>query len=334
MKKICIYGLGAVGGLMAARLASAGIPVSAIARGNTLAATRARGIELRETVGGQTMVTRHAITVAEQPAELGVQDLVIVAVKTTGLVDVARDIAPLLGAHTTVLSAMNGVPWWFFHGMAPELASLQLTRVDPQGAVSKAMAPEHVVGCVTHLSATVPAPGVVQHVSGRRLVVGEPSGGAHTLRCQHIIDMLRQAGFEVDAAESIQREIWFKLWGNMTVNPISALTGATGDRIMADDFVRAFMSRCMLEAAAIGSRIGLPIDADPEARHAVTRQLGAFRTSMLQDAEAGKPLELDALVAVVVEMAQQLQVPTPQIETLLGLSRLKARVTGLYPEGS
>lgn len=331
MKKICIYGMGAVGGLMAARLAAAGIAVSAVARGHTLAATRARGIELREMVDGQPVVTRHAVTVAEQPAELGVQDLVIVAVKTTGLVGVARDIAPLLGEHTTVLSAMNGVPWWFFHGMAPELNSLQLSSVDSQGEVSKAIAPEHVVGCVTHLSATVPAPGVVQHVSGHRLIVGEPSGGAHTLRCQKIIDMLQKAGFDVDATESIQREIWFKLWGNMTVNPISALTGATGDRIMNDDFVRAFMSRCMLEAATLGNRIGLPINADPEARHAITRQLGAFRTSMLQDVEAGKPLELDALVTVVVEIAQQLEVATPQIETLLGLSRVKARVTGLYP---
>jgi 2-dehydropantoate 2-reductase len=323
--------MGAVGGLMAARLAAAGIAVSAVARGHTLAATRARGIELRETLDGQPVVTRHAVTVAEQPAELGVQDLVIVAVKTTGLVGVARDIAPLLGEHTTVLSAMNGVPWWFFHGMAPELNSLQLSSVDSQGEVSKAIAPEHVVGCVTHLSATVPAPGVVQHVSGHRLIVGEPSGGAQTLRCQQIIDMLQKAGFDVDATESIQREIWFKLWGNMTVNPISALTGATGDRIMNDDFVRAFMSRCMLEAATLGNRIGLPINADPEARHTITRQLGAFRTSMLQDVEAGKPLELDALVTVVVEIAQQLEVATPQIETLLGLSRVKARVTGLYP---
>jgi 2-dehydropantoate 2-reductase len=331
VKNICIYGLGAVGGLLAARLAAAGISVSAVARGHTLAATRARGLELRETLDGQPVVTRHAITVAEQPAELGVQDLVIVAVKTTGLGGVARDIAPLLGSHTTVLSAMNGVPWWFFHGLAPTRAPLQLTSVDPQGAISQAIAPARVVGCVTHLSATVPEPGVVQHVAGRRLVVGEPAGGTNTPRCQHTIALLRQAGFEVDAADSIQREIWFKLWGNMTVNPISALTGATGDRIVADDFVRAFMSRCMLEAAAIGRRIGLPIDADPEARHAVTRQLGAFRTSMLQDAEAGKPLELDALVGVVVEIARQLGVATPHIETLLGLSRLKARVTGLYP---
>jgi len=334
MEKICIYGLGAVGGLVAARLAAAGNAVNAVARGRTLAAVRSGGIELRETIAGQPVVTRHAVTVAEKPADLGVQDLVIVAVKTTGLGSVAQDIAPLLGAHTTVLSAMNGVPWWFFHGRAPGLASLRLNSVDPQGAISRAMAPGRVVGCVTHLSATAPAPGGVQHVAGHRLIVGEPSGGADTPRCQQVIGLLRQAGFDVEAAASIQREIWFKLWGNMTVNPISALTGATGDRIMADDHVRAFMSRCMLEAAAIGERIGLPIDVDPEVRHSVTRQLGAFRTSMLQDAEAGKPLELNALVAVVVEIAQQLQVATPQIETLLGLARLKARVAGLYPDAA
>jgi len=332
MKNICVYGLGAIGGLMAARLARAGVSVNAVARGATLTAVRKHGLELRHHSGGQSVLERYPIEAAQDPRDLGPQDLVIIAVKATGLEGVARQIAPLLGPDTTVLSAMNGVPWWFFHGMAPHLGALHLNSVDPGGTVSRAIAPDRVVGCVTHLSATTPAAGVVQQVAGNRIIVGEPSGGADTQRCRQVVDLLTRAEFDVETCPSIQREIWFKLWGNMTVNPLSALTGATGDRIVSDDYVRAFMSRCMVEAAAIGDRLGLPIEADPETRHAVTRQLGAFRTSMLQDMEAGKPVELDALVSVVVEMAHQLQVPVPQIETLLGLARLKARVAGLYPD--
>ena len=324
--KICIYGLGAVGGLIAARIAAAGGSVSAVARGATLAAVRANGLELVE---GER-VTRVAIDASDRPAELGPQDLVVLAVKTTGLVSVAREIAPLLGPDTSVLSAMNGVPWWFCHGLAPELRRLSLGSVDPDGEVTRAIAPERVIGCVTHLSAATAKPGTVRHVAGNRLIVGEPAGGAATPRAQAAIAALRSAGFDVEATSAIQQEIWFKLWGNMTVNPISAICGATGDRILDDDLVRAFMSRCMAEAAAIGARLGLPIDADPEARHAVTRQLGAFRTSMLQDVQAGKPVELDALVGAVIELARQLQLPTPNIDALFGLARLHARTHGLY----
>lgn len=329
--KICLYGLGAVGGLMAAKLARGGARVSAVARGATLAAVREGGIELIETVVGEERRSRVRLAeVSDRPAELGVQDLVVIAVKTTGLSGVAHEIAPLLGPETAVLSAMNGVPWWFFHGLAPRHSALRLTAVDPGGAVSRAIAPQRVIGCVTHLSAAASAPGTVRHVAGQRLIVGEPTGGVATERARQAIAALHQAGFDVEAAASIQQEIWFKLWGNMTVNPVSAITGATGDRLLDDGLVRGFMSRCMLEAAAIGARIGLPIDADPEERHAVTRQLGAFRTSMLQDVEAGRPVELDALVGAVIEIARQLALPTPNIDALFGLARLQARVRGLY----
>lgn len=328
--KICIYGLGAVGGLMAARLASSGANVSAVARGPTLDAVRQGGLTLIDSAEGQERRRRVTIAVSEWPERLGVQDLVVVAVKATGLPDVARAIAPLLGPHTTVLSAMNGVPWWFFHGLAPEHASIHLPSIDPDGSISAAIAPSQVVGCVTHLSAATPQPGMVRHIAGNRLIIGEPLGGADTARAHAIVNTLREAAFEVEVAQSIQQEIWFKLWGNMTVNPISALTGATGDRILDDANVRAFMSRCMLEAAAIGARVGLPIDADPESRHAVTRQLGAFRTSMLQDVESGKLVELDALLGSVLEIAQQVSVPTPNLDALFGLACVHARVRGLY----
>ncbi|WHZ12824.1 MAG: 2-dehydropantoate 2-reductase [Burkholderiaceae bacterium] len=328
--KICIYGLGAVGGLMAAKLAASGATVSAVARGATLAAVRERGLALIETADGAEREMLVKLVASDRPADLGVQDLVVVAVKTTGLADVAREIAPLLGPDTAVLSAMNGMPWWFFHGLAPRQRALRLSTVDPAGVVSRAVSPERVIGCVTHLSAATPAPGTVRHVAGNRLIVGEPTGGTTSERAQRTAAAFRQAGFDVDEAASIQQEIWFKLWGNMTVNPISAITGATGDRILDDELVRAFMSRCMVEASQIGARIGLPIDADPEIRHAVTRKLGAFRTSMLQDVEAGKWVELDALVGGVIEIARQLEVATPNIDTLFGLARLHARVRGLY----
>lgn len=329
--KICIYGLGAIGGLIAARLAASGQTVSAVARGTTLAAVRHDGLRLRAGPADDPRETRHSIEVAQNPATLGVQDVIVVSVKTTGLAAIAEQIGPLIGPDTTILSTMNGVPWWFFYGMAPELAGMRLSTLDPDGAIARAIPPESVVGTVTHLSATTPEPGVVQHVSGNGIIVGEPAGGAATPRARAIVDALRKAGFDITPADAIQRDIWYKLWGNMTVNPVSAITGATCDRILDDDHVRHFMSCCMVEAAQIGAHIGIPIDADPEERHAVTRKLGSFRTSMLQDVEAGRAVELDALVASVLEIARQVRVDTPNIEALFGLARVHAQVRGLYP---
>lgn len=330
MKNICIYGLGAVGGLMAARLAAAGYPVKAIARGQTLQAVSSHGLVLHDAQGER----RLNVEVAAEPQALGPMDLVILSVKTSGLPEIAQQIKPLIGPDTTVLSAMNGIPWWFLHGLQQAPSSLRLDSVDPDRAVSDAIAHERVLGCVTHLSAAVSAPGVVRHVAGNRLIVGEPLGGCDTKRAQAVARMLDRAGFEVDRAPSIQQEIWFKLWGNMTMNPVSFITGATGDRILDDDLLRAFLSRCMVEAAAIGDHIGLPITAEPEDRHAVTRKLGAFKTSMLQDLEASKPIELDALVSVVIEIGREVQVPTPNLDALLGMTRVKARQLALYPQAS
>ncbi|MBO9513275.1 MAG: 2-dehydropantoate 2-reductase [Variovorax sp.] len=328
MKKICIYGLGAIGGLIGARLAASGHDVSAIARGETLEAVAKDGLVLSDAKGER----RVAIRATGDPDSLGAQDLVILSVKTTALPAVAARIQPLIGENTTVLSAMNGIPWWFLHGLDRAPPSLCLSSVDPAGALSAAIPARRVLGCVTHLSAAVTAPGRVRHVAGNQLIIGEPAGGASSARATAVIGMLERAAFDVERASSIQQDIWFKLWGNMTMNPVSFLTSATGDRILDDDFVRGFMSRCMVEAGLIGERIGLPIRSDPEERHAVTRKLGAFKTSMLQDLEACKPVELDALVGVVTEMGRQLGVDTPNLEALFGLARLKARGLRLYPE--
>ena len=323
--KICIYGAGAIGGWIGARLAAIGEPVSVVARGATLAALHTHGLRLQQTEG----LLQVPVQAADNAAALGVQDLVVVAVKAPALAEVARGIAPLLGPHTMVLTAMNGVPWWFFQGFGGAYAGTALKAVDASGAIAAAIPARHVVGCVVHASCALQAPGVVQHHFGNKLILGEPSG-QQTERAKALAALLKRAGFEAPLSEQIQRDTWYKLWGNMTMNPVSALTGATTDLILDDPLVRDFISQVMREAKEIGTRIGIPIDQQPEDRHAVTRKLGAFKTSMLQDVEAGKPVELDALVTVVQELGVLTAVPTPFTDALLGLSRLQARVRGLY----
>ena len=323
--KVCIYGAGAIGGWIGARLAAQGLAVNAVARGATLAALQQQGLRLREGATEQSVPVR---AVAE-PAALGVQDLVVLAVKAPAMADVALRIAPLLGPDTVVLTAMNGVPWWFFQGFGGALAETRLMAVDPTGAIAAAISASQVIGAVVHASCSLDAPGVVRHHFGRGLILGEPSGAASP-RVQALAGLLRAAGFEASVSAQIQRDVWYKLWGNMTVNPISALTGATTDLILDDPLVREFVSGVMLEARDIGARIGIPISQQPEDRHAVTRKLGAFKTSMLQDLEAGRPVELDALVGVVRELGQLTGVATPLTDAVLGLARVQARVRGLY----
>lgn len=325
MKKICVYGLGAIGGLMAGRLARAGYQVSAIARGETLARLRLQSLEID--AAGTSVYADIAAT--DNPEELGHQDLVIISVKTTALDAVARAIAPLIGPDTVVLSAMNGIPWWFDQGLPLSPPSLDLSRLDPAGTIAAAIPPGQVIGCVTHLSATTVGAARVKHIAGNKLIIGEAAGG-DSQRLQALAQTLRQAGFDTEVTSSIQQEIWFKLWGNMTMNPVSFITSATGDRILSDRYVRDFLSRCMVEASEVGTLIGLPIASTPEERHQVTEKLGAFKTSMLQDLEAHKRIELDALVAIVIDMANQLDISTPNLQTLYGLSRLKAQQIGLY----
>lgn len=326
--KVCIYGAGAIGGMLGARIAAAGrAEVCAVARGATLEALKRNGFELR--LEGSRI--QAPVRAAEDPRSLGSQDLVIVAVKSQAMSQVAAQIGPLLAENTTVLSAMNGVPWWFLEALPGPLKGARLDTVDPGGVVSAAFPARKVLGCVVHLSATSPQPGVIVHKTGNQLIVGEP-GGAVTPRLAETANLLAQAGFDVTRSNRIEYDIWYKLWGNMTMNPISALTGATGDRVLDDPLVRDFCSAAMREAAAIGERIGCPVAQTPEERHAITRKLGAFRTSMLQDAEAGKSLEIDAIVAAVKEIGGKAGIATPYIDALLGLVRLFARVRGLYPD--
>jgi 2-dehydropantoate 2-reductase len=224
---------------------------------------------------------------------------------------------------------MNGVPWWFFDRSDRPLTGTQLTTIDATGEIAASIPAGSVIGCVVHAACSVDAPGVIRHKMGQRLIVGEPAGG-ESPRLKALDEVLLAAGFEPESSADIQRDVWFKLWGNMTMNPVSALTGATTDRILDDPLTREFCSAVMREAQAIGGKIGIPIAQTPDERHAITRKLGAMKTSMLQDVEAGRSVELDALVAAVVEIGQKVGVPTPYTDALLGLTRLMARGRGLY----
>ena len=325
--KICVYGVGAIGGTLGYALAKAGHELSGVARGATLAALREKG--LRFACGGESGSV--PVRAVEDSSELGPQDLVLLAVKATALPEVAPRIAPLLGPGTVVMPAMNGVPWWFSSGLGGLLEGRPLRTVDPDGSIAAAVPAHRVLGCVVHLGASCPEPGLVRSLPLRRLIVGEPSGAA-TGRLAAVASALRDSGFEVEESARIQRDIWYKLWGNMTMNPLSALTGATMDRILDDPLVARFCVAVMSEARRIGSRIGCPIDQSEEDRMAISRSLGAFKTSMLQDVEAGRAIELDAIVASVQEIGQLIGEPTPNIDIMLGLTRLKARTLGLYPE--
>ena len=323
--KVCIYGAGAIGGWIGHGLARVGCSVSVVARGATLAALDQHGLRLNQAGS----VTAQAVRASSSPAELGLQDLVVISVKAPALPDVAKHIAPLIGPNTVVMTAMNGVPWWFLQGFGGPYADQPLNSIDPEGSIAKTISPQHIVGCVVHASCSLDAPGLVHHHFGNKLIIGEPSG-EKTQRIVQLAARLEKAGFEMLVSGQIQTDIWFKLWGNMTVNPISALTGATTDLIMGDDLVRGFISSVMLEAKQIGAQLGIAIDQQPEDRHTVTRKLGAFKTSMLQDVEAGKAVELDALVTAVKELGTLTRTPTPCTDALLGLARLQARVRGLY----
>jgi len=326
--RICVVGAGAIGGVIAAGLAAAGdAEVSVLARGATLAALRMRGLRLTApaTAGpgrfapGETVTVK--VTASAAGAELGPQDFVVVAVKAQSMGSVAAALGPLLGPDTAVLSTLNGVPWWFLDGFGGPAAGRHLDSVDPGGAIAAALPVSRVIGGTVHLSASAPAPGEVSWRSGNGLIIGEPDGSG-SARSQALAGALRLAGFDVTLSPRIREDVWYKLWGNLTINPICALTNASTGPTLDDDLVRGLVSAAMLEARAIGMRIGCPIAQTPEDRHAVTRKLGDFVPSMLQDARAGRPLELDALTGAVRELGTLTGVPTPFVDAIHGVTRL------------
>jgi len=333
--KICIVGAGAIGGFIGTKLAATGAhEVSALARGDTLAALQQYGWRLNTNSG---LVQAPLHMASSDAADLGEQDLIVIAVKSQSLGQVAPLLAPLIGKHTLILPAMNGVPWWFMKNVQADglqaLWSKPLQSIDPAGHIQRALPEGQVIGCVVHASTSVESPGLARHHGGQKLIVGEPLGevdGASSERVSALVQALSGAGFEAVHSKNIRYDIWYKLWGNMTMNPVSAITGATIDRVLGDKLVRNFCSSVMLEAQAIGARIGCKIDESPEDRHAVTAKLGAFKTSMLQDVEAGRAIELDAIVGAVREIGERLEMHTPNIDALLGLTRLLGQSKNIY----
>jgi len=326
--KICIYGAGAVGGLMAAWLTrSSRNEVSAVARGAQLEALRKDGLRIRDRASGK--MGTFSILASDDPAVLGPQDYVIVAVKAQNLTQVAAGIAPLLGPDTSIVTAMNGVPWWFFDCLKYGGGSQRLESLDPDGGLSRAMPTQRIVGCVVHLAASTPEPGLISHNMGKKLILGQP-GGANTTRVKRIANALTVAGFEIAVTGSIEKEFWIKLLGNVSFNPVSALTQSTADVLIENREVREYMVEIMREVLAIGRAVGVDAAIDPEARIDMARVLGPFKTSMLQDLEAGKRLEIDGLLAGTLEIARKAGVKAPYTESLFGLIRARADATKQY----
>jgi len=323
--KVCVVGAGAIGGWMGVKLARAGHQVSVLARGATLDAIRRDG--LRMIAGGETYTV--PVRASSNAADLETPDLLIIAVKAPGLRDAALSVRSLVGPNTMVLTAMNGVSWWFFDRSDRPHAGTRLESIDATGEIAASLPSANVIGCVVHAACSVDAPGLIRHKMGERLIIGEPAGGP-SARLTALHEALTAAGFASELSLDIQRDVWFKLWGNMTMNPVSALTGATTDLIIDDPLSREFCSAVMREAQAIGERIGVPIAQTPDERHAVTRKLGAMKTSMLQDVEANRGIELDALVASVIEIGRKVGVATPNADALFALTRLMGRTRGLY----
>jgi 2-dehydropantoate 2-reductase len=322
--RICVFGAGAIGGFLGARLARAGAEVALVARGPHLAAMRARGLTLIEDDATVTV----PVTAAEDAAELGPQDYVVITLKAHSVPPVVPRLAPLIGPATTVVTAVNGIPWWYFYGVEGRFANTRLASVDPGDAQWTGIGPERALGCVVYPAAEVTAPGTVRHIEGNRFSLGEPTG-ERSARALRLAEALTAAGLKAPVRPRIRDEIWVKLWGNLAFNPISALTLATLDVICADPGTRAVARAMMLEAEAIAERLDvrLPIDVDRRIEGAAA--VGAHRTSMLQDLEAGRPLEIDALVTSVQELGRLTGTPTPAIDTVLALIRLRARAAGL-----
>ena len=324
--KICIYGAGAIGGYVGVLTRLAGADVSLVARGAHLAAIRSNGLRLR--INGEEKVASMEAT--SDPADLGPQDYVIIGLKAHQAWEVAEQMRPLLGPHTAVVTAQNGLPWWYFHGFEGQYADRQIESVDPGGRQWNAIGPERVIGCTVYPAAEIEAPGVIRHVSGNKFGLGEPTRKV-TERVQALSALFERAGLKAPILPEIRNDIWLKLWGNLCFNPISALTHATLDVVATDPGTRMLARNMMEEAERIARRIGVHFRVDVEKRIVGAARVGAHRTSMLQDVDKGRPIELDALLTSVQELGRLTEVPTPHIDAVLALAQQMGRVKGIYP---
>jgi 2-dehydropantoate 2-reductase len=323
--RICIFGAGAIGGFMGAELALAGFDVTLVARGPHLAAMQANGLKLIRD-GGEKIAKVRAVGTA---AEAGPQDYVVITLKAHSVPGIVDQLKPLLGPETAVVWGVNGVPWWYFYGLDSPWRDRRLESVDPGGVQWSGIGPERAIGCVVYPACEVIEPGVVKHVEGDRFTLGEPTG-EKTARVAALSEALIKAGLKAPVRPRIRDEIWVKLWGNCCFNPISALTHATLDVIATDPGTRAIARAMMLEAQAIGEKLGVKFGIDVDKRIAGAAAVGAHKTSMLQDLERNRPMEIDALVTAVQEMGRLVGVPTPAVDIVLALIRQRAKVAGLY----
>ncbi|MEO1328289.1 MAG: 2-dehydropantoate 2-reductase [Pseudomonadota bacterium] len=327
--KICIFGAGAIGGYMGAKLAKAsaetGAEVSLVARGPHLAAMRENGLTLIE--GDERFTV--PVTAEEDPAKLGPQDYVVLTLKAHSVPGVVDRMQPLIGPDTAFVMGVNGVPWWYFYGLDGPWRDRRLETVDPGNKQWDGIGPERVIGCVVYPAAEVDEPGVVRHIEGERFSLGEPSG-ERSDRVAAFAEALSKAGLRAPVRPKIRDEIWVKLWGNLSFNPISALTHATLEQLCRDPGARDVARNMMLEAQAIAEKLGVKFPIDVDKRIAGGEAVGAHKTSMLQDLERGRPMEIDALVTAVQELGRVVDLPTPTIDVVLSLIRLRARVAGCY----
>ncbi|HBQ23006.1 MAG TPA: oxidoreductase [Alphaproteobacteria bacterium] len=323
--KICIFGAGAIGGYMGAKLAQAGADISLVARGPHLKAMNENGLRLIED-SGETTVN---VTASDNPAALGEQDYVIVTLKAHSVPAVVPHMQPLIGDNTTIVSGVNGVPWWYFHKVGGDLEGTRLQTVDPGDAQWNGLGPERVLGCVVYPAAEVIKPGVVKHIEGNRFSLGEPDG-SKSERATALSTALSAAGLKAPVRPKIRDEIWIKLWGNLSFNPISALTHATLDVLCTDPATREVARNMMLEAQSIAEKLGVKFPIDVDRRIQGGADVGAHRTSMLQDLDQGRPMEIDALVGSVKELGRVTDTPTPTIDIVLALIALRAKTAGLY----
>lgn len=323
--RICIFGAGAIGGFLGARLAQSGADVSLVARGPHLRAMQDEGLRLIED-GRETVVK---VKVSRDAADLGVQDYLIVTLKAHSVPAVVGAMQPMIGPDTTIVSGVNGVPWWYFHKIGGALEGTRLASVDPGDAQWNGFGPDRVLGCVVYPAAEVVAPGVVRHIEGNRFSLGEPDG-SRSERALRLSKVLSAAGLKAPVRPRLRDEIWVKLWGNLSFNPISALTHATLDVLCTDPGTRAVARAMMVEAQAIGEALGVKFPIGVERRIDGGVAVGAHRTSMLQDLDLGRPMEIDALVGSVQELGRITGIGTPTIDMILALVQQRARVAGLY----
>ncbi|SDS57663.1 2-dehydropantoate 2-reductase [Bradyrhizobium canariense] len=323
--KICIYGAGAIGGYLGVQLARAGADVSLVARGAHLAAMRANGLKLL--IGDEERVVRPRCT--DNPAELGAQDFVIICLKAHSITGVLEQMQSLLGPRTRVVTAVNGIPYWYFHKHGGRYEGSTLESIDPGGRQWNELGPERAIGCIVYPATEIEAPGVIRHVYGDRFPLGEPSGET-TSDVEQLSRLFVEADMQAPVLDRIRDEIWLKLWGNVCLNPISALTCATLDVICSDPATRALSKAIMLETQSIAETFGVKFRVDVERRIEGARKVGAHKTSMLQDLERGRPMEIDPLVSVVQEMGRLTGIPTPALDTVLALVSQRAKLAGLY----